>query len=223
MNPAPNQFGPAGAFTLVEMLLALAIAAVVLVAINAVLFGGLHLQARTTELTAQTLPMDHLVATIRQDLLGIVPIGNLAGPMGTDATPNGMTQPSLLELFTSTGSINDDVPWGDIQKIDYSLQTPTNAMNAAGRDLVRGVTRNLLASTPEAPVQQVLIGGVQNLQLSFFDGTNWNDSWSTTLSNTPVEVKVSISFAAPKTGGPARPTVQFTVPVVIMASTNSYN
>jgi len=89
MNPAPQKNGDAGAFTLIEMLLALAIAAVVLVAINAVLFGGLHLQARTTEITAQTLPMDHLVATMRQDLLGIVPIGNLAGPMGTDATPPG--------------------------------------------------------------------------------------------------------------------------------------
>ncbi len=112
MSPASQKFNPAGAFTLIEMMLALAIAAVVLAAISSVLFGALHLQSRTTEITAQTLPMDHLVSTMRGDLLDLVPIGNLAGPMGTDATPTGTTQQSLLEVFTATGSINDDVPLG---------------------------------------------------------------------------------------------------------------
>jgi len=89
MNPALKKIGAAGAFTLIEMLLALAIAAVVLVAINAVLFGGLHLQARTTELTAQTLPMDHLIATIRQDMLGIVPSATSPAPWAPTPPPPG--------------------------------------------------------------------------------------------------------------------------------------
>ncbi len=140
--------------------------------------------------------------------------------MGTDATAIGMTQTPLLEIFTSSAAISDDVPWGDVQRIDYWLQAPPNAANSSGKDLVRGVTRNLLATTPDTPVQDVLISDVQNLRFSFYDGTNWNDTWSTTLSNIPAAIKVSISFATPKNGKPATPPVQFLVPVVTQSPTN---
>jgi type II secretion system protein J len=220
MKPALKYTGGTRAFTLMEVVLAVAISAVVLISINAVLFGAMRMQAKTTEITDQTLPADRLVSTMKRDLLGIVPIGNLAGPMGTDATATGMTQPALLEIFTASGSMNDATPWGDIQKIDYSLQAPTNGSTSSGRDLMRGITRNLLASTPDSPTQQVLISDVQNLQFSFFDGTNWNDSWSTTLSNIPWAIKVSVSFAPPKNGRYAMPQIQFLVPVVMQTSTN---
>lgn len=220
MNPGLKSNRALEAFTLVEMLLAVAISAVVLVAINAVLFGGLHMQARTTELAEQTLPVERMVSSMKQDLLGIVPMGTLAGPMGTDATATGMTQTPLLEIFTSSAAISDDVPWGDVQRIDYSLQAPPNAANSSGKDLVRGVTRNLLSTTQDTPVQDVLISDVQNLQFSFYDGTNWNDTWSTTLSNIPAAIKISISFVTPKNGKPATPPVQFLVPVVTQSPTN---
>ena len=66
-----------------------------------------------------------------------------------------------MEIFTTTGVANDDVPWGDIQKIDYSLQDPTNRTSSTGKDLIRSVTRNLLATSTEKPEQQLLIGDVQ--------------------------------------------------------------
>jgi hypothetical protein len=111
-----------------------------------------------------------------------------------------------------------------VQKIDYWLQPPTNVTaNSSGQDLVRGITRNLLATTPSAPDdQEVLLHNVQQLQFSFYDGTNWNNSWSTTLSNLPVAIKGAVTFVKPKTGGSATPAVQFLVPVVAWAnSTNT--
>jgi prepilin-type N-terminal cleavage/methylation domain-containing protein len=216
------------AFTLIELLLAVAIAAVVLAAINSVLFGALHLQARTTEITSQTLPMDRALATIKEDLMCIMQPGTngsntLFGQMGTDAVGTGLTQTPLLEIFTSSGKISDDVPWCAVQKIDYWLKPSTNRGAFLGQDLIRGITHNLLPTAPSPPdEEQVLLQNVQRLQFSFFDGTNWNDAWSTTLTNVPIAIKGAITFAPSKAGGLTAFPAQFLVPVVAWAnSTNT--
>jgi type II secretion system protein J len=210
---------PAG-FTLMEVILAVLVSAVVLAAINAVFFGSLRLRRGMSAITDQTLPQDNAVEIMKRDLVGIVPPGILAGPMGSDVSAIGMTQPAALEIFTTTGATRSDVPWGDLQKIDYSLQDPTNRTMGNGRDLIRGVTRNLLATTPEPPDQQLLLSGVENLQLSFYDGTNWNDSWSQSLSNIPVAVKVEIDFSQPAQGGTQSLPLKFLVPVTLAQTNN---
>ncbi len=223
MNLKRNQLQPShpAAFTLLEVLLAVMISAVVLAAANAVFFGALHMRLHMAEVTSQTLPTDLAVATIKRDLLGIVPPGDLAGPMGSDSSAVGMTQPAALEIFTTSGAIRSDESWGEVQRIDYSLQDPTNRTGSPGRDLIRGVTRNLLASNPDAPDQQLLLSGVDTLQFSYYDGTNWNDSWSQSLSNIPTAIKVSIEFAAPAPGKSANVPIEFLVPVV--SQTNNAN
>ena len=208
------------AFTLIEVFLAVAISAVVLAAMNTVLFGALHLRNRTAELTEGSLPMDRAVTILKRDLRGIVPPGALAGPMVSDTTAVGMSQPVLLELFTTTGVANEDLPWGDVQRIDYALQEPTNRFIATGKDLIRNVTRNLLASTPETPDPQFLLGDVQQLKFTYYDGTNWLDTWSVLLSNTPAAVRVQISFTKPKSGAMANAPIEFVVPVCIESRTN---
>ncbi len=208
------------AFTLIEMLIALAISGIVLAAINTVFFGAIRLRNRMTAVTEQTLPVDRAVATMKRDLLGIVPIGVLAGPMGTDSANSGMKQPPLLEIFTASGALSAEVPWADVQKIDYLLQEPTNKAAASGMDLIRGVTRDLLSVNIIPPEPQLLIGDVKSLVFSYYDGTNWNDTWSTTLSNVPVAIKVALDFTPPKSGGPVIPRLQFLVPIVTWAITN---
>lgn len=128
MNLAFEQSKNIAAFTLIELVLALAIAAVVIAAVNAVFFGALHLRSSTMAVAEQSLPVDRAVETIKDDLAGIRPPstnGNgYIGPMGTDATAVGMSRPLILEVYTSSANISDDVPWGDVQKIDYWLQPP---------------------------------------------------------------------------------------------------
>ena len=59
------------------------------------------------------------------------------------------------------------------------------------------------------------------MTFTYYDGTNWNDTWSTTLSNAPVAVKVSINFATSKTDTQVKFPVEFLVPVVSWGNTNS--
>jgi type II secretion system protein J len=212
---------PTDGFTLLELLIAVAISAIVLAAINTLFFGALHLREKAAEAAEQTLPTDRAIEIMKKDLLAIVPPGDLAGSFGSDSAGIGMSQPPMLELFSASGAITTDQPWGDVQKIDYSLMAPTNRNNSGGRDLVRGVTRNLLATDPIPPENHALLEDVQNLQFSYYDGTNWNDTWSTTLSNIPIAIKVSIDFAVAKGSTAFKPSVQFLVPVVAWSTTNS--
>jgi len=213
-------YGSRRAFTLLEVLLALAIAAIVLAALNTVFFSAMRMRATTTAMVQTVLPSDRAISVMKADLAGIVPVGVMAGPMGSDIAGVGMTQPAALEIYTSTGVLSADAPWGPIQKIDYSLQDPTNKFTSNGKDLVRGVTRNLLAVTPPAPDQHVLLGDVQRLRFSYYDGTNWNESWSAVLSNTPVAIRVSIDFTPSRSDLPTSPPVQFVVPIYAQARTN---
>jgi prepilin-type N-terminal cleavage/methylation domain-containing protein len=209
------------AFTLIEMLIAVAISATVLAVVSSLFFSALRLRASASAAAEETLPVDRAVAIMKHDLLGIVPVGVLAGPMGNDAVGIGMTAPIILEIFTGSGVIDADSPWGDVLKIDYSLQPPTNKNNYAGLSLMRGVTHNLLPVTAVPPDQQTLLEDVQNLKFSYYDGTNWNDTWSTTLSNIPIAIRVSIDFAKSSTDTRVKPQVQFLVPVVTWSNTNS--
>jgi general secretion pathway protein J len=220
MNLGPEHSQTSPAFTLIELLIAVAIFAIVLAAINTVFYSALHLRAKTTQALEDLLPTERALAILKRDLASIVPPGVLAGPMASDTTGIGMTQPVALEIFTATGVINEDAPWGDVQKVDYSLQFPTNKTTSSGRDLVRSVTRNLLATAAETPDQQLLITDVQNLKFSYYDGTNWSDSWSATISNIPTAIRVSIDFAANKTDSRTKIPIQILVPVVTQSLTN---
>lgn len=62
-------------FTLLEILLATAIFAIVLVAINTVFFAGLQLRRRTTEAVEQALPVNRALAILKTDLQNAVPPG----------------------------------------------------------------------------------------------------------------------------------------------------
>ena len=56
------------AFTLIEMVLAIGVAAIVLVAINAVLFAALRLRDATNGVVDAAAPVDQTVTFLRRDL-----------------------------------------------------------------------------------------------------------------------------------------------------------
>jgi type II secretion system protein J len=187
------------AFTLIEVLLAVAIFSVVLVAINTVFYTALRLRKHTTEALERSLPLDNALAIMRRDLMNTMPIGgNLASSFrdGPIIVGTSMGQYVGLEFFTTTGVLKDDEPWGDIQKVTYALvDPPARAQASSGKDLVRFVTRNLLPLTEEDPEQQRLLSGVDRLEFTCFDGMNWRDLWDTTTTDTNMPLAVRIRIA----------------------------
>jgi type II secretion system protein J len=192
------------------MLLAVAICAIVLVAINGVFAAAVHLRDRTSEAIEESLPVNRALSIMQRDLRGAVgPGGFLAGDfkcgaqaMGAAMGLSGEAGSAGLDFFASTGVISDKVPWGDTQEVFYELKAPADR-NQAGMDLVRCINRNLLATTTQTPEIQWLMGNVQTLQLDCYDGTQWRSTWDTSAGDTnlPVAVRIRIQLAAKQAEG----------------------
>jgi type II secretion system protein J len=218
------------AFTLIEMLLAVAICAIVLVAINGVFATAVRLRDKTSEAVEEALPVNRAMDVMVRDLKGTVgPGGLLAGDfkcgaqaMGASMGLSGEAGNAGLDFFTSTGALSDKAPWGDIQEVFYELKAPTDR-NQAGMELVRCVNRNLLATTTSTPDIRSLLGNVQTLQFECYDGTQWRDTWDTSSGDTnlPVAVRIRIQLAA-KQGEttPNQQPLEMLVPLVTQTLTN---
>lgn len=211
------------AFTLIEMLLAIGIMAMVLVAINAVFFAAMRLHDSTTQSVDDALPVQQALATMRKDLENAVPPstnGILSGDFKVGGVESlGSSLPVDIEMFTTTGVLRDNEPWGEIQKVTYSLRQSSG--NSPGRDLFRSVTRNLLATIPPQPEDQWMMSGVQSIEFSCFDGTQWRNYWDTTVTDTnlPSAIRVRILLAG-NNGNSTRP-IEMLVPIDSQSLTNS--
>ena len=216
-------------FTLIEMILAVGVAAIVLVAINTVLFSALHLREVTQAAVDDATPLDQAFTILRRDLQCAVPPepnGVLTGDFKAgNVTSLGLSLPVAVEMFTATGALHKNEPWGDIQRITYELKDPA-ARTAAGKDLVRSITRNLLSSTTLDVQDQPLLSGVESIKFSCFDGTQWLDAWDTTDTTTadtnlPVAVRVLIQMTGNNSDNSRPSPIQIVVPMDSQSRTNT--
>jgi len=195
-----------GAFTLIEMILAMGVAALVLTVAGSVLFAALHLRDATQAAVDSATPVDQALAVMRRDLeCAVTPTNGTSKVLSGDfrvgtLTSPGIRQPVAVEMYTATGALRDGAPWGDIQKVTYELRDPTDR-NEPGKDLFRSVTRNLMATTAVPDVEdQWMLGGVQSVEFSCFDGSQWSGTWDTSgltsvNTNLPTAVRVRIQLA----------------------------
>ena len=220
MRHLPHSIQSARAFTLIEMVLAISIIAMVLAVMNGVFFSALRLRDHTAAAVDDALPAQQATEFLRRDLqCAMAPGGVLSGDfkVGGVSEPN-MSQPVEIEMYTPTGALRDNEPWADIQMVTYELKPSTTRSATGSKDLIRSVTRNLLSTTTPDVKDQWLMSGVQDLHFSCYDGTQWQDSWDTTLSNTnlPLAVRVRIQLAGAGATGP----IEMVVPVVSQVRTN---
>jgi prepilin-type N-terminal cleavage/methylation domain-containing protein len=239
-----NQHCRARAFTLIELLLAIAIFSIVLVAMNMVFYAALRLRNKTAEAFDEAVPLQRAVSLIQHDLANLVPPGGiLSGTLqstptyGMTSSSNNSAQANMGSattmipimgaiqsspfFFTSTGVINDSLPWADLQQVAYVLMQPTN--QTIGKTLVRCVTRNLLpAAAPDQPEEERLLDGVQDIAFQYFDGLQWETTWDTTLTtNTlPLAIKVQIQMAVRPGQFLAQSPIELVVPLDVLGRTN---
>jgi type II secretory pathway component PulJ len=216
------------AFTLIEMILALGVTAIVLVVATATFFSALHLRDATQTLVDGETPLDQMSAILRRDIqCSMTPKTNglLSGDFKVgDVSSPGISQPVAIEMYTATGALSETEPWGDVQKVTYELRLPTDR-SQPGEDLIRSVTRNILTTGTVDVEDQWMMGGVADLRISCFDGAQWQTAWDTTdltssTTNLPLAVKVDIELAD-NSGGGARPApIEFVVPIDQQSRTN---
>ncbi len=207
MSLRPPPYRLTGAFTLLELLIAVVAFGIVLAAINAVFYAALRLRNRSVASLEEALPLQHAVATIKRDLANIVlPGGPLSGSLQTTSITNAVLGQSSPDFFTASGLIDETSPWAQVQKVYYALVQ--SEKGTAGLDLIRAVTRNLLPVTSaEQPVQEWLLSGVQGVLFSYYDGNQWRQAWDSTTADPatgqtnalPQAIKVQIQLASQET------------------------
>jgi type II secretion system protein J len=220
------------AFTLIEVLIAVAAFAIVLAAINSVFYSALRLRNKAALAVEEALPREHALAIIKRDLANLaVPGGILSGQLQTTVTKSLPDQVSP-DFYTSSGLVDETSPWAEVQRVCFALAESTNRNGS--KELVRGVTRNLLpVAGEELPARQWLMSGVQSVAFLFHDGAQWRDSWDSTTpdpssgrtNNLPKAIKVQIQLVPERSGRAITVSapIELVVPVNVQAPTNRTN
>lgn len=222
-----------GAFTLLELLLATAIAAIVLLVINATFFAALRLHNTTHEKIDTDLVLQRTLGIVRKDLAGIMLPANpqattskLSGQLVSDSLStndlDGTSQRITPDIYTNSGKVDGWTPFAEVQMVSYYLSPAADG--GPNKDLVRVVTRNLLPATDPTTDDQTLLTGVVSAAISYFDGQDWLDTWDTTATSTlPTAIKFSLVIA-PRDNSGARldpNPVELLVPVIVSTPTSA--
>jgi len=98
----------ASAFTLMEVMLALMVSAIVLAAIGGVFYSAIRLRDRTAAMLDESTPLHQALSFLRRDLQGALPPGGpyaLVGDFKNEQLSGGIGQNFHIQFFTSTGMI----------------------------------------------------------------------------------------------------------------------
>ena len=225
MRPVSNHGGNS-AFTLLELIVAAAMFSIIMAALSGVFFGTMKLRKRTEESLKGAHQLQQALMIIKGDLRSAtIPGGLLSTNMTTsiELSSSGGTQ---FEFHTASGLLNNTEPWPDIQRVTYFLRQPQITTATNGLDLVRGTTRNLLASVQADFSEQILLNDVAQIWFEFWDGAAWIPDWDSDtqieseLASGPEAIRMSIQFQQ-QSNEPQPRILQVAVPVLTGGITNT--
>lgn len=194
------------AFTLIELTVAMACCAALLAALYGEFASAIRMRNAATERTREAQVRAHALGVLRNDLRNArvsgltvsgTSVGLAATLVGSQTSPTGGF-PGYLKFTTTTWTDDSDLPPGDIQEVQYYIATDPEAAGQHSGRLVRTVDRDLLAQVRGTPAEEVLLPGVQSMEVAFYDGTDWQTSWTYDVTNNntvPTAVRVTIQPA----------------------------
>ena len=193
----------ASAFTLMELLISLAVCAVILTAIYGVFSRAIHLRDNALHRTRDVRVRAHAASILRNDLRNaLVSGGTLAATLEGSRESHGAGFPGYLKFTATTAKDLDDELGGDVQEIEYYIARDSEAEDQKAGVLVRTINRDLLNTTKQSPPEERVLAGVESMDVSFYSGSAWKTSWEVTTEakTLPEAVRVSIQPVADAEG-----------------------
>ena len=215
-------------FTLIEILVASLAATLILVAVYGIFQRAVKTRDHATARIHQALQRERTASILRNDLRSAFLSGGvLASTMEGGAQSPKSRFPGYLRFTATTGRDHPDEAYGDVQQVEYSVSE--NAASSSGAadnstgTLVRTRTRDLLADVPQVVSDEQILAGVQTFEVTFFDGSDWQQSWqvSGTAATLPQAIRIRIQQAAPSEQIPTPPPLEILVPLNTEALTSS--
>ena len=210
------------AFTLLELLIATAVGAIVLLVVQTTFFGALKLHHTTHARLDADLMLQRALGIVRRDFAGLMlPGGTLSGQLQTTVFSSSLGdtfgERISPDFITNSGKIDGWNPFSEVQRVAYFLAPAAD--NSGAKDLVRVVQRNLLPVQDEPGLPQIILHGVQEADVSFYDGTAWTDAWDSEASATlPTGLKFRLTLLPPDRSQATNAAFEVVVPVVVTTS-----
>ena len=164
-------------FTLLEILVAIALASILLTSIYGVFTTTSDAKQRV-EKQGEAMHLGRvLIERLDRELLGLVP-GNSEGAIPVlNGGINSMGEP-FLEILTNSGSTRQP----GIRQINYRL-----GPDEVGKLTLWRAEKSL--NTPGAAKEENLAQEIDKLTFEFFDGQNWQEEWNTLQKGQPMLVR----------------------------------
>lgn len=205
------------AFTLLEVLLAFAMFALLVTALQSLLFSSFRLVDRANQTSNRISTRAYVENILRRDLISTVtPGGILQGEMICSSERGMQSQQDRFEFYTASNPLNMHLPWSDVQKVIYSVQPAQRSDGTRSQALVRTTVNNLLTTTQETSSQEYLMPDVNRLEFSFFDGSVWQQAWDSTIQDPsmPIAIRARVDWLNDESTQRKNPPLVITVPLV---------
>ncbi len=185
-------------FTLIEILVALALVSVLTLALCGTLETGFKAERRARAALEPVTTVQAAMDVVRRDIESMVPPGGiLAGDFIGENGIGGEGRPSdFMEFCTASGgpdiARSSEAAIGEFELEAFTLEEEAQSYGcdmlkvefgllarATGSafDLVRWVTRNSLTPTETTPEPQIVCRDVVSFNVAYLDGSEWIDDW----------------------------------------------
>jgi len=194
-----RQFVARGGFTLLELIVALAMVAILATGLYASLRIAFRAQSSTERALEPSRTAELALGFISADLRNALPPGGvLAGSfIGTNGTGD-QGQDADDVTFYGAGDAPEHVSGnGEIKSLELTVVTPDGG---GAPQLVRRVTSNLLSQIVVDPDEQVICRDVAGFNLRYFDGTQWLDDWDSSQQENAIPAAVEVTLELNRPG-----------------------
>ncbi|HEX7009440.1 MAG TPA: type II secretion system protein GspJ, partial [Phycisphaeraceae bacterium] len=197
----------------------LAMMSVVAVSLYSSLRVGMTAQAAADRALQSARSMDAAAEAIQRDLQAAMPpSGLLAGQfLGESSLAADGNQADWMRFVTCTavadityegvdltGSdaavVRDQPINSGLEQVEYAL---VEDASTGQRNLVRRVTRNLLAQEQPQPEETIIASGVRAMRLRYFDGSSWLTRWDSTTQDNRLPLAVELALLLEPPGAAA--------------------
>jgi len=190
-------------FTVVELVVAMAIAAI----LSGVLYESLSTAFKAQSAATSSLESSR-TAALAMDLLSndiqntmqpgtaSVLAGSFEGTTSTDGHGNPAAD---LVFYTNSFAADHADGNGEIKEVELTVEARPNGE----QDLVRRVSANLLSEQGVTPDEETVCRNVAGFNLRYYTGSDWQDTWDSTQEDNTVPAAVEVTLQLQRPGADA--------------------
>lgn len=182
----------AAGFTLLEVILAMTVTAIVSAALFTSLSGAYKARRQAEDHLSSREAARSVMATLRADLQCVPPAGGRIGGVFIGEDESGMNDADTdsLTYVTANSQLKSSQDLADLRKVELRLLESKS--DPDHYVLARLVTGNLLATSTPKPDAQILARRVVSLSLRYYDGGDWLDEWDSAQQDNAVPIAVEV-------------------------------